>query len=54
MKSQKFKVKINLYDLSGGMAKVFSPMFLGKEIQGIWHTGIIVYGIEYYFGGGIC
>jgi desumoylating isopeptidase 1 len=36
------------------MAKVFSPMFLGKEIQGIWHTGIIVYGIEYYFGGGIC
>lgn len=31
-----------------------SPMFLGKQIDGIWHTGIVIYGIEYYFGGGIC
>jgi len=30
MAEEKFKVVINLYDLSGGMAKVFSPMFLGK------------------------
>lgn len=36
------------------MAKVFSPMFLGKQIEGIWHTGVCVYGKEYYFGGGIC
>ena len=36
------------------MAKAFSPMFLGKQIDGIWHTGIVVYGKEYYFGGGIC
>jgi hypothetical protein len=21
---------------------------------GIWHTGVVVYGKEYYFGGGIC
>ncbi|KAH9728862.1 DUF862 domain-containing protein [Citrus sinensis] len=27
--------------------------FLGKAIEGIWHTGIVVYGNEYYFGGGI-
>ncbi|MBA0686322.1 hypothetical protein Gotri_018451 [Gossypium trilobum] len=26
---------------------------LGKPIEGIWHTGVVVYGNEYYFGGGI-
>ena len=25
--------------------------FLGKRLEGIWHTGIVVYGQEYYFGG---
>lgn len=48
------KVKLNMYDLSQGMAKQFSPIFLGKQIDAIWHTGIVVYGKEYYFGGGIC
>lgn len=28
-------------------------MLLGKVIEGVWHTGIVVYGKEYYFGGGI-
>ncbi|KRW99460.1 Thioredoxin-like fold [Pseudocohnilembus persalinus] len=51
---QKYKVQVNLYDLSGGMAKVFSPTFLGKQIEGIWHTGVTVYNKEFYFGGGIC
>lgn len=27
-------------------------MMLGKQFDGIWHTGIEVYGIEYFFGGG--
>eukprot|EP00291_Cryptomonas_curvata_P007298 CAMPEP_0172192564 /NCGR_PEP_ID=MMETSP1050-20130122/24398_1 /TAXON_ID=233186 /ORGANISM="Cryptomonas curvata, Strain CCAP979/52" /LENGTH=112 /DNA_ID=CAMNT_0012867881 /DNA_START=12 /DNA_END=347 /DNA_ORIENTATION=+ len=27
--------------------------FLGKQIDGIWHTGVVVFGKEYYFGGGI-
>ena len=31
-----------------------SPALLGKQIDGIWHTGIVAYGREYYFGGGIC
>lgn len=25
----------------------------GKQFEGIWHTGIVVYGYEYFFGGGI-
>ncbi|CAD8105312.1 unnamed protein product [Paramecium sonneborni] len=54
MDNKKHKVILNMYDLSQGMAKQFSPMFLGKQIDAIWHTGIVVYGKEYYFGGGIC
>eukprot|EP00752_Nemacystus_decipiens_P009894 g8827.t1 len=35
------------------MAKTMSMAILGKQIDGIWHTGIIVYGKEYFFGGGL-
>jgi len=49
-----WQVTIHLYDLSGGLAKQMSGAFLGKQIDGIWHTGIVVYGKEYYYGGGIC
>jgi hypothetical protein len=49
-----FKVEVHVYDLSQGMARQLSPALLGKQIDGIWHTGVQVYGTEYYFGGGIC
>lgn len=42
-----------MYDISMGMAKQFSPALLGRTIEAVWHTGIVVYGREYYFGGGI-
>ncbi|KAL8148696.1 hypothetical protein AgCh_005888 [Apium graveolens] len=35
------------------MARQLSMTFLGKVIEGIWHTGIVVYGTEYYFSGGV-
>jgi hypothetical protein len=54
MNNDKFEVTLYLYDISNGMAKSFSPMFLGKTIEGIWHTGLVVYGNEYYYGGGVC
>lgn len=47
-------VRLHVYDLSQGMARQFSPMILGKTVGGIWHTGIVAFGREYYFGGGIC
>lgn len=47
------KVVLNVYDLSQGLSRQLSPNFLGKVIEGIWHTGIVVFGSEYYFGGGI-
>jgi hypothetical protein len=30
-----------------------SQSILGRRIDGIWHTGIVVFSREYYFGGGI-
>ncbi|KAM6591998.1 hypothetical protein CsatA_014603 [Cannabis sativa] len=48
-----YKVTLNVYDLSQGLARQLSTTFLGKAIEGIWHTGVVVYGNEYYFGGGI-
>jgi len=46
-------VVLHVYDLSGGMAAQFAPA-LGIPIDGIWHTGVVVHGTEFYFGGGIC
>jgi hypothetical protein len=47
------EVRCAVYDLSRGMAAQMSQAILGSRIEGIWHTGIVVYGIEYYFGGGV-
>lgn len=47
------RVQLHLYDLSQGMARVMSAQLLGKQLDGIWHTGIVAYGQEFYFGGGI-
>lgn len=53
MADEGHKVTLNVYDLSQGLAQQLSTTFLGKAIEGIWHTGVVVYGNEYYFGGGI-
>ncbi|XVF32217.1 hypothetical protein REPUB_Repub17cG0062400 [Reevesia pubescens] len=53
MAEEGHKVTLNVYDLSQGLARQLSMTFLGKVIEGIWHTGVVVYGNEYYFGGGI-
>ncbi|KAL1546672.1 desumoylating isopeptidase 1-like [Salvia divinorum] len=47
------KVSLNVYDLSQGLARQLSTAFLGKPIEAIWHTGVVVYGHEYYLRGGI-
>ena len=48
-----YEVILHVYDLSQGMAKQFSQQLVGRYIEGIWHTGIVVFGKEYYFGGGV-
>ncbi|XP_044953304.1 desumoylating isopeptidase 1 [Hordeum vulgare subsp. vulgare] len=53
MAEEGHKVALNVYDLSNGLARQLSTSFLGKPIEAIWHTGVVVYGNEYFFGGGI-
>ena len=48
------KVTLLAYDISMGMAKTMGPMLIGQQIQALYHTALVVYGREYYFGGGIC
>ncbi|EPS70720.1 hypothetical protein M569_04043 [Genlisea aurea] len=53
MAEESYNVTLNVYDLSQGLARQLSGRLLGKAIEGIWHTGVSVYGNEYYFGRGI-
>ena len=47
------EVQLYVYDISQGLTKQFGPTLLGIPIEGIWHTGVVVYGQEYFYGGGI-
>ncbi|KAM7382029.1 hypothetical protein PAMA_012750 [Pampus argenteus] len=46
-----YPVKVYIYDLSRGMARQLSPVMLGKQVDGIWHTAIVVHGKEFFFVG---
>ncbi|CAK0875551.1 unnamed protein product, partial [Prorocentrum cordatum] len=45
-------VQAYVYDITQGMAKGMSQMLVGKQIDLVPHTGIVVFGREYFFGGG--
>jgi len=47
-------VQAYVYDVSQGMAKGMSQMLLGQQIDWVPHTGIVVFGREYFFGSGPC
>jgi len=46
-------VKLYVYDLSNGIARQMSRQLTGKQIDGIWHTSIVVYGREIFYGQGV-
>lgn len=43
-------VELYIYDLTRGISRMMSGPLLGKHLDGIWHTGIVAYGREYFFG----
>lgn len=45
-------VQLFVYDLSKGLAKQLSLPLIGKHLDGIWHTSIVIFNREYFFGGG--
>ncbi|XP_021956170.1 uncharacterized protein LOC110852407 isoform X2 [Folsomia candida] len=46
------EVHLYVYDLSRGFAKSFSSVLLGQQLEGIWHTSVVVYQEEFFFGAG--
>jgi len=47
-------VALPMYDLSGGLAAfVPSALLGGYKFEGVWHTGVRVFGKEVWYGGGI-
>ncbi|TBU44488.1 PPPDE putative peptidase domain-containing protein [Dichomitus squalens] len=47
------KVQLYVYDLSNGLAKQLSRQLTGRQIDGIWHTSVVVFGKEVFYGQGI-
>jgi desumoylating isopeptidase 1 len=44
-------VQLFIYDISRGMFKHVG-IFLGKNFNGIWHTAIVAFEKEWFFGQG--
>ena len=51
--SQEYDVWLYQYDLTNGVGPKICKFMTGIEIEGVWHTSLVVYGKEYFFGGGI-
>jgi hypothetical protein len=47
------EVVLHMYDLTHGMAKALSLPLLGRQVEGVWHTAVVVYETEHYFGAGM-
>lgn len=52
MAEQGTSVELYIYDLTNGLASLLSPSILGRQIEGVWHTGVVAYDREFFFGGG--
>lgn len=47
------RVQLYVYDLSKGLASQLSLSLIGKQIDGIWHTSVVVFDREIFYGRGI-
>ena len=47
-----YPVTLYVYDLTKGMASSIAPMLgINFDVEGVWHTAIVVHGYEWFFGG---
>ncbi|KAL5046118.1 hypothetical protein BDW71DRAFT_197853 [Aspergillus fruticulosus] len=46
-------VELYVYDLSQGLARMYSMALTGAQIDAIYHTSLVFNNTEYYFGQGI-
>ncbi|OLL21914.1 Desumoylating isopeptidase 1 [Neolecta irregularis DAH-3] len=47
------EVQLYVYDLSQGIARNMSVALTGSHFDAIYHTSVVLFGTEYYFGNGI-
>ncbi|MCO5585246.1 hypothetical protein L7F22_039179 [Adiantum nelumboides] len=50
---QTYPVQLYVYDLSNGLARSLSRQLTGRQFDAIYHTSIVAYSREWYFGQGI-
>ncbi|CEP22559.1 unnamed protein product [Cyberlindnera jadinii] len=43
------KVQVYVYDISHGLARVYSRAIVGIDMDAIYHTSVVMGGKEYYF-----
>ncbi|BGP07434.1 hypothetical protein JCM10049v2_003266 [Rhodotorula toruloides] len=46
-------VSLYIYDLSNGLAAMWGQALTGRPVEGIWHTSLVLYGMEVFYGQGI-
>ncbi|CAH2036871.1 unnamed protein product, partial [Iphiclides podalirius] len=44
-------VDLYIYDLTHGLASLLSPAILGRQIEGVWHTSVVAFDREFFYGG---
>lgn len=46
-------VQLYVYDLSKGLARVMSRGLVGIQIDAVYHTSLVLGGVEYFYGAGV-
>lgn len=46
-------VQLYVYDLSKGLARVMSMGLVGIQIDAVYHTSMVLGGVEYFYGAGV-
>mmetsp|Transcript_69276 Transcript_69276/g.196297 ORF Transcript_69276/g.196297 Transcript_69276/m.196297 type:complete len:485 (-) Transcript_69276:77-1531(-) len=48
---KKTPVELLLYDISNGASRLFSPLLLGSHFEAIYHSSVLAFNAEYWYGG---